>query len=275
MKRILRTIYIKLLPGFAKRLARSCYLWCSSTIFGLRFPGDRCQCNFCGFKANRFVSCGYDEGVLVEKQVIGGGIRPNGRCPKCFSLDRERQIVVVLNELGLDKTSVVLHVAPEKNLNVFVRKTITQNVHECDLFPEYYRWADNITKQDLTKLTYQANTFDLILCNHVFEHIPQDAIAFAELHRVLKPGGYAILQIPYSEAIEETEEDLENFDPLYQLQRFGQRTHVRIYQKDDYIKRAEASGLVSKFRSPEDLKKHAHLAFDEREGIFLFQKPPQ
>ena len=75
------------------------------------------------------------------------------------------------------------------------------------------------------------------------------------------------------EAITETEEDLENFDPQYQLQRFGQRTHVRIYKKDDYIERATSVGFVSQFRSPQDLKKHSQFAFDEREGIFLFQKP--
>lgn len=275
MQKLLRQIYIKILPGFVKRLARSSYLSFSSALFRLRYPGDQCQCNFCGFQASRFVSSGYDEGVLVEKQVIGGGVRPNGRCPKCYSLDRERQIIVVLSELGLHKDSVVLHVAPEKNLNEYVRKNFTNHVHECDLCPEYYRWAADITKQDLTKLGYDSGTFDLVLCNHVFEHIPQDDAAFAELHRVLKPGGFAILQVPYSEAIEKTEEDLENFDPLYQLQRFGQRTHVRIYQKDDYIQRAEASGLVSRFRSPEELKKHSQFAFDQREGIFLFQNPHQ
>ena len=125
---------------------------------------------------------GYREGVLYEKQVIGGGYRPNARCPKCFSLDRERQILVVLNrDLKLQQDSRVLHVAPERNLNEVIRRTMTTQVDECDLEPESYAWAPNITKQDLTKLTYDDEQFDLVLCNHVMEHIPNDLQAQAEL----------------------------------------------------------------------------------------------
>lgn len=216
---------------------------------------------------------GYREGVLYEKQVIGGGYRPNARCPQCFSLDRERQILIVLNSrLSLDNQTRVLHVAPERNLNEVIRRTITPHVDECDLDPESYAWAPNISKQDLTRLTFDHDQFDLVLCNHVMEHIPEDDRALAELYRVLKPGGHAILQIPYSESIPSTEQDFSLKSVEDRLLHYGQDTHVRLYERDDFIRRVESQGFVSRFLGPTEFTNSLQFGLDEREGIFLFEK---
>ena len=271
---LLRNIYIKVLPAPLKNLARTAYLKVGSTIYRFRHPGTQCQCNFCGFAAGKFMAGGYREGVLHEKQVIGGGFRANARCPKCFSLDRERQILYVLRkEIPLDESSRVLHVAPERNLNEMIRKEMTNQVDECDLVPESYAWAPNISKQDLTNLTFENDSFDLVVCNHVMEHIPEDGKAQAELLRVLKPGGYAILQIPYSESIPDTEEDPLITSVADRLLHYGQDSHVRLYERNDYIRRVESQGFESQFMQPNRFRHVDYFGLDPREGIFLFQKP--
>ena len=271
MRGLLRKFYIHCLPGFAKRWARSAYLASTASRYAKRYPGDRCQCNFCGFKADQFLAGGYDHPVLIEKQVVGGGPRNNARCPRCYSLDRERQILAVLMQMELPSTCRVLHVAPEKNLNASLRRLITDSVSECDLLPDKYSWAKNISRQDLTQLTYEDQTFDLVVANHVLEHIPDDVAAFREIHRVLRPGGHAILQVPYSDALAEIDEDLTNFDPDHQLSRFGQVSHVRIYTRTEFLRRARAAGLQSRFKTAQEVPGYERLAFDPREGIFLFQ----
>ncbi|MEM8679744.1 MAG: methyltransferase domain-containing protein [Planctomycetota bacterium] len=273
MTGLLRRIYIHALPAPLKRLARTSYLLGNATLFRWRHPGSDCTCNFCGFRAGRFAPGGYAEGVLVEKQVIGGGYRPHARCPKCYSLDRERQILVVLEDhLPIDDSWRVLHVAPERNLNEVIRARFTNHVDECDLEPEAYAWAKNISKQDLTQLDLPDDSFDLVLCNHVLEHIPADRQAMAELYRVVKPGGYAILQIPYSESIPTTEEDLSLSTDEERLRTYGQVGHVRLYERDDYISRVTSQGWQSRFLGPTAFPASLKLGLDRREGIFLFQK---
>ena len=87
-----------------------------------------------------------------------------------------------------------LHVAPEQ---VFYKK-----------FKSFSHWDYTTTdldsplaevKADLCNLPFESNTYDLILCNHVLEHIPNDKLAMKEIYRVLKQGGTAILQVPLDE----------------------------------------------------------------------------
>ena len=272
MLRILRHIYIQYLPRAVKERVRVVFLMLSGIVYRLRYPGDTCRCNFCGFQAARFAPERLRAPVLAEKNVIGG-LTQNARCPRCYSVDRERQILHVLrNRLDLDQASRVLHVAPERNLNEELRKLFSPHVSECDLQPAAYAWAKNICRQDLTQLTFDANQFDLVMCNHVMEHIPQDRAAMGQIYKVLKPGGYAILQVPHSLTLENTIEDLEIDDPEEQLARFGQRDHVRIYSRDDYIRRVESVGFESRFASPSEFE-GLQLALHPDEGVFLFQRP--
>ena len=89
-----------------------------------------------------------------------------------------------------------------------------------------------MVKMDITNIKYEDNSFDVIICNHVLEHIPDDRKAMSELYRVLKPGGWAILQVPISLLLNKTYEDPTVTTPEEREKVFGQSDHVRIYAKD-------------------------------------------
>jgi SAM-dependent methyltransferase len=97
-----------------------------------------------------------------------------------------------------------------------------------------------LMQMDITGLTFQDEYFDAIVCNHVLEHIPDDHAALSELYRVLKPGGWACIQVPFEG--ETTQEDLSISDPMERERRYGQQDHVRSYGKD-FVLRLEAAGF--------------------------------
>jgi len=98
-------------------------------------------------------------------------------------------------------------------------------------------------KMDIHQIPFNENSFDVVLCNHVLEHVENDIKAMTEIHRVLKPDGFAILQVPFFSPIQEiTTEDTSITDPRERERLFGQDDHVRKFGKD-YLKRINQSGL--------------------------------
>ena len=91
-------------------------------------------------------------------------------------------------------------------------------------------------KADICALPFKDNSFDIILCNHVLEHIPNDRKAISELYRVLKPSGWGIFQIPQDLNREVTYEDDSITDKKERAKIFGQYDHVRIYGRDYFDK---------------------------------------
>lgn len=91
-------------------------------------------------------------------------------------------------------------------------------------------------KADICDLPFKNNEFDFIICNHVLEHIPDDTKAMQELYRILKPGGIAILQVPYEANRKNTFEDDSITDPKERARIFGQYDHVRVYGMDYFDK---------------------------------------
>ena len=102
-----------------------------------------------------------------------------------------------------------------------------------------------MVKMDITNILYEDNTFDVILCSHVLEHIIDDRKAIRELFRVLKPGGWAILQVPLSNENDKTLEEPSIISPRDRERIFGQKDHVRIYGRD-YKDRLEKAGFTVK-----------------------------
>ena len=101
-------------------------------------------------------------------------------------------------------------------------------------------------KMDIHYMPFADNSFDSVLCNHVLEHLNNDLQALGEIRRVLKPGGWAILQVPFFAPVPEvTVEDPAIQSPREREIHFGQDDHVRKYGKD-YSQRIERSGLKSK-----------------------------
>ena len=98
-------------------------------------------------------------------------------------------------------------------------------------------------KMDIHKMPFGDSTFDAVLCNHVLEHVADDIAAMKEILRVLKPGGFAILQVPFFHPVpEQTFSDPSVTDRRSREKLFGQDDHVRRYGKD-YAQRIKSAGF--------------------------------
>ncbi|MEO5603883.1 MAG: methyltransferase domain-containing protein [Cyclobacteriaceae bacterium] len=178
------------------------------------------ECPFCGWRGESFLPNGVE-------------VRPNARCPKCNSLERHRLYYLYLkNVIPAGGKLKVLHFAPEKILTRLF--TSYQNIDylSADIDP-----SKAMVREDITRISRQDNSFDIIFCSHVLEHIPDDRLAMRELYRVLKPSGFAILQVPikdifHGRVIEQTYEDFSITTPEGREKAFGQNDHVRVYGRD-------------------------------------------
>jgi glycosyltransferase involved in cell wall biosynthesis len=161
-------------------------------------------------------------------------------CPNCHSLDRERLFRLYIEKETdlLTRPHRILHVAPEPNL----RRWLRQFPHLHCVLSQLEATDDEIEEMDITCIPYPDNSFDAIICSHVLEHIPNDALAMRELRRVLKPGGWGILQVPIALNLERTLEDETVSTPEDRRVVFGQSDHVRLYAKD-YVDRLQAAGF--------------------------------
>ncbi len=199
-------------------------------VLGIFYFGSKVECPICNHHYKKFLPY--------------GRIRPreNALCPSCLSLERHRLIWLYLK----DKTNFfsqklnVLHIAPEPCFINRFEKQHGDNYITADIESPLAK-----VKMDIHQIPFGKNHFDVVLCNHVLEHVKDDIQVMKEFHRVLKPGGWAILQIPlFFPLPEQTFEDNSITDPREREKIFGQDDHVRKYGKD-YPKRIEQSGLKS------------------------------
>ena len=107
-----------------------------------------------------------------------------------------------------------------------------------------------MVKMDITDIQYPDESFDVIYCSHVLEHVVDDRKAMSEFRRVLKSDGWAILLVPIT--VETTYEDPSIVDPAERLKHFGQDDHVRRYGKD-YVERLRAAGFKVSVSNASDL----------------------
>ena len=185
-------------------------------------------------------------------------VRENVLSPGTLSLERHRLFWLYLkNETGFFTENLkVLHFAPEQAFYKKFRKMKNLDYITTDLNSPI---AD--VKADICNLPFSNNEFDFIICNHVLEHIPDDKKAMQELYRVLKPGGSAILQVPYKADLEITFEDNSITDPKERARIFGQYDHVRVYGMD-YFEKLRSIGFevdavdFTKEFSKEDIEKY-------------------
>ncbi|MBA2525505.1 MAG: methyltransferase domain-containing protein [Pyrinomonadaceae bacterium] len=218
-------------------------------LTSLRHAGGSLKCPFCEGNFSRFLPVGIDLPVLREKEVIGAGYRLNAACPRCRSEDRERLVYLYLKAARADvfsKEVLLLHVAPEPSLSAKLQASANINYVSADLDSPLAK-----VQMDITDIKEKESTYDVIICNHVLEHIEDDAKAMRELYRVLKPGGFAILQVPISNLMEKTYEDFSVKDPKERESMFGQIDHVRLYGRD-YSTRLERAAFRVTTAGPAD-----------------------
>jgi ubiquinone/menaquinone biosynthesis C-methylase UbiE len=138
----------------------------------------------------------------------------------------------------------MLHVAPERTFENLLQSHLGSGYLTADLYK-----SSAMIRMDITDIDYADDTFDVIYCSHVLEHIPDDRRAIRELHRVLKSDGWAILQVPITADI--TFEDPSITEPTDRLRLFGNKDHVRKYGPD-FVEMLKEAGFKVKVITASD-----------------------
>lgn len=220
------------------------------------YRGNNVECPVCESTFRKFLPYG---------RLIS---RSNALCPKCLALERHRLIWIYLKRKTdfFTEQAKMLHVAPE--LCFMDRFEALENLE--------YITADIESplakvKMDIHEIPFEDNSIDIIFCNHVLEHVDDDLKALSEMRRVLKPGGWAILQVPFFYPLPETTyEDKSIVDPKEREKAFGQDDHVRMYGKD-YATRLGSGGFkVEEERFIDELseKEKSRFALPVNEVIY-------
>jgi len=211
--------------------------------------------------------------ALMRRLDMVGSDPDRFECPRCGAHDRERHLLMYLRASGVMEEMRgrrVLHFAPEKHLPRLLRSADPASYLACDLFPK----NEGVQRVDMLAMPFEPGAFDVVIANHVLEHVDDDAQAFAEIHRVLAPGGFAILQTPYSARLHATWQDRGIDTPEARLQAYGQEDHVRLFGRDVF-ERAAAAGFESHVRHHAELLGDvdpATAGVNAAEPFFLFRK---
>ncbi len=176
-------------------------------------------------------------------------------CPACGSIARARFLSKVLDDqLNLsDQSWRVLHFSPSRALKRKLRK-----YSNLDYVTTDYESKHEDRNYDITSIPEPDNSYDLIICFHVLEHIPDDKKAMQELYRLVKPGGKVLLQTPFQEGA--TYEDPSITSEADREKHFGQKDHVRIYGFDDFLLRLQTVGFNVKRQATKELIDHEEIS---------------
>ena len=195
-------------------------------ILSVFYIGNNVECPVCKHHFRKFLPYGRKP-------------RPNALCPSCLTLERHRLMWLFLkNKTNFFTGNLkVLHVAPELCFMDKFEALPNLEYITADIESPLAK-----VKMDLHDIPFEANTFDVTFCNHVMEHVDDDIRCMEELRRVLKPGGWAIIQSPIDVSLAETFEDKTITSPAEREKVFGQNDHVRTYGRD-YQQRLEKAGF--------------------------------
>ncbi len=245
---------------------------------GLNGLGRSKKCCVCGktfFRFSKYRGGWKAFSAYLHNQKWVGSDFDQFWCPFCRCHDRERHLLLFFGKLDYWKKmsgASILHFAPEKRLASRIEACRPARYVKGDLVPA----RGDVERLDVTDIPYAAAAFDWVFCNHVLEHVPDDAKALREIYRVLKPGGIAILQTPYASGLEKTLEDPAEIDTdEKRIEFYGQEDHVRLYGRD-LFERIRGAGFTLQ------LKKHAEclpeidasrFGVNREEPLFLCVKP--
>ena len=200
-----------------------------SKIAPLIYKGSTYTDPISGKSYRKFLPYGYS----------GRAKRQNVLCPGSLSLERHRLLWLYLKERTDFFTAdhSMLHIAPEQCFYRIFKKMKNLKYTTADLNSPI---AD--VHMDLHNAPFTDNSFDIIFCNHVLEHVEDDARCMKELHRIMKPGGWGIFQVPQDTSREQTFEDSTLVTEEEREKHFWQKDHVRLYGLD-YKDRLSAAGF--------------------------------
>ncbi len=198
-------------------------------VMGLFYIGRGRRCPICGRRGRKFMPYGY---VTSREDAL---------CPRCLSLERHRMIWLWMErstELFANRPRL-LHIAPEVSLMRYFKRLYrgTDRYITADLespLADMHFDVQNIPMEDAS--------VDVIICNHLLEHVEDDARALTELYRVMRPGGWGIMLVPEDRSRAATFEDDSITDAEERTRLFGQYDHRRVYGRD-YDDRLRAAGF--------------------------------
>ncbi len=222
-----------------------------SKVAPLLYYGNRYEDPISGKTYRKFLPYGYS-GRAKRKSVL---------CPGSLSLERHRLLWLYLNKKTdfFSKNFKMLHIAPEQ---CFYK--LFKAMKNIDYVTGDYNSPIADYHFDLHKAPFEDNTFDVIFCNHVLEHVEDDQQCIRELFRMMKPGGWGIFQVPMDTTLDKTYEDKSITSEEDREKHFWQKDHVRLYGLDykdrltkagfkvtveDYTKELSAD-LVDRYRLP-------------------------
>ena len=221
------------------------------------FFGSRRYCPICDSHVRLF-------------RTNGSGRRADVRCPVCGCVERFRFMWLFLDyrkDIFEAPQCRMLHFAPERIFEDRYRQIPAVEYISADLDPERA-----MVQMDITEIQYPDNTFDIIHCSHVLEHVPDDIRAMRQLCRVLKHGGCAIVVVPIT--AKQTFEDPSVTTPAERERIYGQYDHLRRYGPD-IEQRLNKAGFDVQCVRPQDFINTEDIARMRIEDarIFLCRKP--
>lgn len=192
------------------------------------YIGNKVECPVCNSKYRKFLPYGRNTSS-----------RENALCPSCLSLERHRLMALYMKRKTNFYTAnlKVLHVAPEY---CFIDRF--EQMKNLDYITADIESPLAKVKMDIHQIPFPENTFDVAICNHVMEHVDDYILAMSELHRVLKPGGWALIQSPQDMKYEVTYEDPTITDPKEREIHFLQNDHLRLFGRN-YGQELEKGGF--------------------------------
>lgn len=166
--------------------------------------------------------------------------KKNFKCPVCGAFDRERLMIAFLEEVRAEDGEKLrmLHVAPSRAMERYALGREDILYESTDLLLEDVTFQADLQHMD----PVENETYDIIVCSHVLEHVENDALAMRELYRILKPDGVCLVLVPLIVGKMDTEEQW-GCDEEENWRRFGQNDHSRLYGKKDFIMRLQDAGF--------------------------------
>ncbi|MBT5438660.1 MAG: methyltransferase domain-containing protein [Flavobacteriales bacterium] len=226
------------------------------------YRGNKVECPVCERSFSKFLS--YGSNVAHRENVL---------CPYDLTLERHRLMWLYLTrktDFFSAESLKVLHIAPEQCFLTLFKKQKNLDYTTADLVSPI---AD--IHFDLHDIPLEDNQYDVIFCNHVMEHVDDPIRCMSELNRVMKSGGWAIMQVPQDMSRAETYEDKSITSPEEREKHFWQKDHVRLFGKDypSYLEKAgfkvEEFDLNTEFDATEVVK----FRLMKKEILYIARKP--
>ena len=244
----------------------------------LNKTGKKHKCYVCGntfHYFSKFAGGTKNTPEFIKRLDTVGSDIDNFACLYCSANDRERHLFMYFDKIKLWEkipNSQILHFAPEGNLSKKIKSLNPLKYIKADFYPS----QEDIEKIDATDITFNNETFDLLICNHVLEHIPNYLKAMSEIYRVLKPNGIAILQTPYSTLLSHNFEEKNINTDEQRLFFYGQNDHCRTFSEKHFFEDLKKVGFTLKILKNSDFfddKTSSYFGINNKEDLIQVIKP--